>query len=196
MAQAAKSSPGIESTLGVLVAHPTRVMAYVILTERVASPNEICRELDLDVGHVSYHVKKLQDLEVIELVDERPVRGANEHFYRAIKRPYASDVDHEQMTPEQRDSLTRYTLQLHVTDMSRSLGAGTFDARAERSLVRLPMSIDDEGYSEMAALHKEMYERHLEIQAKSAGRLADAKAEGITTVATSMFFELPPRPAP
>jgi DNA-binding transcriptional ArsR family regulator len=191
MVQAAKKSPGIESTLGALVAHPTRVKCYVILTERVASPNEIASEINRTVGHVSYHVKKLVRLGVVELVEERPVRGANEHFYRATKRPYASDADAAAMTPEQRDSLTRYTLQLHLTDVARALGAGTFDGRPNRWLVRLPMNVDEEGFAELASLHEEMYERHLEIQAKSSGRMVQAKAEGIPTVATATFFELP-----
>lgn len=191
MATAVKKSSGIESTLGALVTHPTRVKAYVILTERVASPNEIAREIGSTVNHVAYHVRKLREFELIELVDEKPVRGANEHFYRATKRPYADDVDLAKMSPEQRDSLTRYILQLHLADAARALDAGSFDSRPNRCLIRLPMTVDEEGFSELNSLHEEMYERKLEIQAKSAERMASEKTAGIPTVDTSMFFELP-----
>lgn len=193
MAQVAKKNLGIESTLGALIAHPTRVRCYVILTERVASPNEIANETNLAVGHVSYHVDKLKALGVIELVAERPVRGATEHFYRAVRRPVALESGLEEMSPEERDSLTRYILQLALADAAVAINAGTFDARLNRALVRIPLTVDDEGFDELASLHEEMYERHLEIEARSAGRMAEEDTAPIPTVATHMFHEMPPK---
>lgn len=195
MTEVVKKGAGIESTLGALVSHPTRVKSYVILTERVASPNEIALETGLGVGHVSYHVKKLVEMGAVELIDVRPVRGANEHFYKAVKRPIVSDEDFEAMSPDERDELTRYILQLHLTDVSRALEAGTFDARTNRWLVRLQLQVDEEGFAELGELHEEMYQRKLEIEAKSAERMAAEATEGIPTVDTAMFFELPARRA-
>jgi DNA-binding transcriptional ArsR family regulator len=191
MTQAVKKGSGIESTLGTLIAHPTRVKCYVILNERVASPNEIALETNLAVGHVSYHVDKLKALKVIELVDERPVRGAIEHFYRAVRRPVALERGLEEMTPEERDSLTRYTLQLAIADAALAVNAGTFDGRLNRALVRVPLTVDEKGFAELASLHEEMYERHLEIEAQSAGRMAEEGTAPIPTVATHMFHEMP-----
>jgi DNA-binding transcriptional ArsR family regulator len=191
MTEAVKKGSRIESTLGALVSHPTRVKSYVILAERVASPNEIALEIGLDVGHVSYHVKKLAELDMVELIDVRPVRGANEHFYKATKRPIVSDADFEGMNPEERDALTRYTLQLHLTDAARALEAGTFDARTNRWLVRMQLQVDEEGFAELGELHEEMYERKLEIEARSAERMAAGESTSIPTVDTAMFFELP-----
>ncbi len=182
---------GSESTLGALVSHPTRVKSYVILAERVASPNEIALELGLGVGHVSYHVKKLAELGVVDLIDVRPVRGANEHFYKAAKRPIVYDADFAEMTPEERDELTRYTLQLHLTDAARALDAGTFDGRTNRCLIRMQMQVDEAGFAELNELHEEMYERKLEIEARSAERMAAGEKTSIPTVDTAMFFELP-----
>ncbi len=45
------------------------------------------------MGNVSYHVKKLVSLGVVELVDKRQVRGAVEHFYRAVTLAYVSDEE-------------------------------------------------------------------------------------------------------
>jgi DNA-binding transcriptional ArsR family regulator len=191
MGQATKKSSGIESTLGALIAHPTRVKAYVILNERIASPNEIAQEIGLEVSHVAYHVDKLKALKVIELVDEKKRRGAVEHFYKTTKRPFASDAGFEEMTPAQRESLTRYTLQLHLADAALALDSGTFDTRLNRSLYRVPMTVDEEGFEELSSLHKEMYERYLEVEERSAGRMAEEKTEAIPTMATHMFFEMP-----
>ncbi len=55
------------------------------------------------------------------------------------------------------------------------------------------MLVDENGFQELADLHDEMYERTLDIQAKSAERLTDAEDEAINTVSATMFFETPER---
>src|SRR6266851_5760912 len=107
----AKTAATMETTLAAIVAHPTRARAFTILTERTASPVEIAQEIGKDVGHVGYHVRKLQQLNVIELVDERPVRGAVEHFYRAIERPVVREGEFESQAMSEREVFTRHTLQ-------------------------------------------------------------------------------------
>jgi DNA-binding transcriptional ArsR family regulator len=188
---AAKTSPSMETTLAAIVAHPTRARAFVILAERTASPVEIAQEIGKDVGHVGYHVRKLQQLNLIELVDERPVRGAVEHFYRAIERPVLLEEEFSEQSVDQREAFTRYVLQLHVADMARALDGHTFDARPSRALIRFPMLVDEDGFQELADLHVEMYERTLDIQAKSDERRTRSNEEGIPTVSTTMFFETP-----
>jgi hypothetical protein len=189
----AQTAVTMETTLAAIVAHPTRARCFSILAERTASPVEIAQEIVKDGGHVGYHVRKLQQLDLIELVDERPVRGAVEHFYRAIERPVVREEGFAKQTPEEREVFTRHTLQLHVTDIARAMDEHTFDERANRALIRFPMLVDEDGFKELADLHVEMYERTLDIQARSDGRRADSKDEGISAVSTTMFFETPER---
>ncbi len=186
------ASPKIESTLGALVSHPTRVKAYVILTERVASPKQIADEIGEEVTHVGYHVRKLEELNLIELVEEQQVRGAVKHLYRATKRPYLGRDAVGEMSTEDREALTLYTLQLIMADFSRALGAGTFDSRLNRCLARVPLQLDEEGFAEMAELFESLYEDVLEVQSNSAARLAERGGEGaIPTVSAATFFEVP-----
>jgi DNA-binding transcriptional ArsR family regulator len=187
----AKTAVTMETTLAAIVAHPTRVRCFSILAERTASPVEIAQQIGKDVGHVGYHVRKLQQLNLIELVDERPVRGAVEHFYRAIERPVVREEGFAAQTQEEREVFTRHALQLHVADIARAMDEHTFDARSNRALIRMPMLVDEEGFQELADLHVEMYERTLDIQAKSDGRRSDSGEDGIPTVSTTMFFETP-----
>ncbi len=64
--------------------HPLRRHILRILREtKLASATEIARQKELRLGNVAYHVKVLADLEVLELVHRRQVRGAFEKFYRA-----------------------------------------------------------------------------------------------------------------
>lgn len=65
--------------------HPLRRHILRILGEtEIASATEIARQKELRLGNVAYHVKVLADLEVLELVHRRKVRGAFEKFYRSV----------------------------------------------------------------------------------------------------------------
>ncbi|MBS1891658.1 MAG: winged helix-turn-helix transcriptional regulator [Actinobacteria bacterium] len=196
MPPAKTATASMETTLAAIVAHPTRVRCFMILAERTASPVEIAQEIGKDVGHVGYHVRKLQALGLIELVDERPVRGAVEHFYRAVERPILHQDEFAKQSVEEREIFTRYILQCHVTDVARAMDEHTFDSRDNRWIVRLPMVVDEEGFDELAALHAEMYERTLDIQARSDERRTGTDDEGIQTMSTNMFFETPARRKP
>jgi len=189
---------GIESTLNAIVAHPIRVAAFVVLNERVASPNEIAAETGLNLRLVAYHVRQLEKFNVIELVETRQVRGATEHFYRSTVRPYADDEDWADLSPEQRDSLTRYTLQLIFANVHQALEAETFDSHLQRWLLRVPLALDDQGYEEMSKLETERYERALEIESNCVERLAPLSVEErneatIPTLSVTMVFPTPRR---
>jgi DNA-binding transcriptional ArsR family regulator len=193
MPPAKTKTASMETTLAAIVAHPTRAKAFVILVDRTASPVEIAQEIGKDVGHVGYHVRKLQQLNLIELVDERPVRGAVEHFYRAVVRPFVTEEEFAEQPVEQREIYTRHILQLHISDIAQALDERTFDQRANRWLIRTPLVVDEEGFAELAALHAEVYERTMDIRARSDERRTGTDDEGIQTMSTNMFFEMPLR---
>jgi DNA-binding transcriptional ArsR family regulator len=191
-----KTRPSIESTLAAVVAHPTRAKCLAILAERRASPNEIAIELKEDVGHVSYHIKKLRSLGIVELVDEQKVRGAVEHFYRAVTLAYVSDEEWAKLTMEERRPYSLYILQLAMADAAQALEAGTFDARPETCLTRTPVVVDEEGVSELNQLHGELVERTMKVMGASADRLAKSPdTPGIPVMQIAMFFEQPQRQA-
>lgn len=66
-------------------AHPLRVSILEILGidgGRVLSPSDLSHELQIPLSNTNYHVTELAKSDLIELVRERQVRGATEHFYR------------------------------------------------------------------------------------------------------------------
>jgi predicted ArsR family transcriptional regulator len=80
-------------------AHPLRVSILEILGidgGRVLSPSDLSRELQIPLSNTNYHVTELAKSGLIELVRERPVRGATEHFYRLP----GSGATEEQSQPE------------------------------------------------------------------------------------------------
>lgn len=66
-------------------AHPLRVSILEILGidgGRTLSPSDLSHELQIPLSNTNYHVTELAKAGLIELVRERQVRGATEHFYR------------------------------------------------------------------------------------------------------------------
>ena len=66
-------------------AHPLRVSILEILGidgGRVLSPSDLSQELQIPLSNTNYHVTELAKAGLIELVSQRQVRGATEHFYR------------------------------------------------------------------------------------------------------------------
>jgi DNA-binding transcriptional ArsR family regulator len=196
MPPARTAAAPMETTLAAIVAHPTRARCFVILTERTASPVEIAQEIGKDVGHVGYHVRKLLQMGLIELVDERPVRGAVEHFYRAMERAMVTEEEFAGLSVPERENFTRYIMQRLVADVARSMDQELFAERVNHIIARTPMVLDKDGFQEMSELHTELVERTLEVQAQSAERLANSGEEGISTISASLLFEVPERKRP
>ena len=169
--------------------HPVRVQALIILNERVASPNEISKELGESVGHVSYHIKVLKECECIELVDTAPRRGAMEHYYRATDRAFLDEKEWASLPSTIRPGLSSSLLKTVFNDASAALISGTFDKRLDRHLSWTPMLVDEEGWEELRGELAALLERVFDIQAASAERLTEADAPGIPVTVSAMLFE-------
>lgn len=197
MARKTEQQQGIEQTLVKVVAHPLRVQALSVLAERPASPKEIAAELGAPVGNVSYHVRALEQVGLVELVDEKKRRGAVEHFYRAIARPLFSEEEWAKLDPKERQGLSIWTLQLILADAAQALGAGTFDARENRHLSRTPLLVDEQGWRELVEIQARALRETLEVQAASAERMSGEDGDGgFPAFAAMTCFEMPDkRPA-
>lgn len=67
--------------------HPLRVSILEVLhidDGRILSPKDLSLELQAPLSTVNYHVTELRRSNLVRVVDERQVRGAMEHFYRAV----------------------------------------------------------------------------------------------------------------
>jgi DNA-binding transcriptional ArsR family regulator len=185
---------GVEETLLKVAAHPLRIRALSVLTERAASPKELAAELGAPVGNVSYHVRELESAGLIELVEERRRRGTVEHFYRALDRPQPDAAEWEKLSVEERQRFSAWIIQLLLADVSQALAMGSFDARGDRHLSRTPVLLDTEGWRELVEIQATALRGVLDAQAASAERLAAAGEEdGIAAVAAMTLFEMPRR---
>jgi Helix-turn-helix domain len=67
--------------------HPLRVSIMEVLGidgGRTLSPKDLSLELQAPLSTVNYHVTELRKSGLLEIVGEQQVRGAIEHFYRAV----------------------------------------------------------------------------------------------------------------
>jgi DNA-binding transcriptional ArsR family regulator len=174
------------------VCHPIRIQALTILTERVASPKEIALALGQEVvGNVSYHVRELEKAKLVEEVDSKPRRGATEHYFRAVERPLLSTEEWERLPQEDREAFSQWIINLIVGDVGLAVTSGTFDARTDRHLSRIPLCLDAEGFRALTDLQTELVDRTLEIQAASDGRRAASKEKGMAASSVMATFLMP-----
>lgn len=190
---AVKEGKVIASSLGSIVSHPLRTRCLVILSERVASPNEIANELDEQVSDVAYHIKVLRAYDCIELVDTAPRRGATEHFYRGVKRPHMSDEEFAALSVGERVGFARQILQFAMADAARALDTEVFGKRPDHHISRLPGQVDEQGWKELTQIQAESLERSTQVIAASGERTAsDASLTTFPVRAISLLFEMPP----
>jgi DNA-binding transcriptional ArsR family regulator len=173
------------------VSHPVRTECLTILAQRVASPRELSEILKHDLSNVSYHVRVLDELGLIELVKEEPVRGAVAHFYKATERPLLSQDDWEQLSPEVRKAISVYGLDSLIMDAMKAVEHGTFDNRPDRHLTRTSLLLDSEGFARLSKAMDDLLELIFEEQAASAARREQSGEEPIHATAATALFAMP-----
>lgn len=156
--------------------HPLRQRIIQALTDRVASPSEVAKEIDEPLSNVSYHFKILVKCEAVELVRTQPVRGALEHFYRATMRSSLSAPEWEGLPQEVRDQLFGQTL-TQIWEHAAAAGpkGGFNDPRASVGWVGL--DLDDEALRQMGRELERLVETGLALQEQSRARAGDSKLE-------------------
>jgi DNA-binding transcriptional ArsR family regulator len=182
----------VDPRIAKALSHPMRARILGILNEKVASPNEIAEQIDERLPNVSYHVRALLDLGCIELVRTAQRRGAIEHYYRAVVRPFFSDRDWKRLPRSGRQAISDVALQIVWEDVSNSIKAGTFDGRPDRHLSHNALVLDEQGWKDMTELLARVLAEVEKIGAASASRLEESGEEPIPTKAVLMHFEGPP----
>jgi DNA-binding transcriptional ArsR family regulator len=194
-AKQARGTKGVDLRLVKALAHELRVEILTILNERMASPNELAKELNEGLSQVSYHVKVLKDYECITLVKTEPRRGAVEHYYRATSRPFVSDRDWQQLPGSVRSSLSAELLELIQEDAIHALVEGTFEARADAHLARNLALLDEKGWRDLMKGLGATQSLISKVQTESAVRLQKSGEEGIPVSVAVLGFELPEQPS-
>ena len=168
--------------------HPLRVRILAILDERTASPNEMSGWLGATVGVVAYHVRALEQVGLIELVRETPVRGAVEHHYRATERPTVTAGDWAQAPPVARQAMLGSSLEVIAAYCKASAAAGGFD-RADAQLRRAQLRLDARGFAQLSRACDRLLQQAEKIEASAATRIAkDPHADDVVDAALGLLL--------
>jgi len=179
----------IEEAVAYAVGHRIRIEALSILNEGTASPNEIAKLIDEGVSKVGHHIKELAESGCIEFVGTAQRRGATEHFYRAVERPFISDEEARELPPETKREFAALILQAIMAEGLSALGHARMDVDDDIWLSWRSLELDQEGREEVTALEAEYYARIEEIETRSASRLLAAGEVGKSTVVAALAFE-------
>jgi DNA-binding transcriptional ArsR family regulator len=186
-----KTKSGVDQRLVRAIGHPLRLRLLTIFNERVASPSDLAAELGEPIGNVSYHTRILARLGCVELVKTKQVRGAVEHYYRAVVRPVFSDDDWAELPLSIRKSLAGAVLTEIADDVSAAANEGGFD-RDDVHLSRTPLVLDQQGWADLNERLQELFDAALEIQTQSAARLqSDGVRDSEAAALVLMLFEPP-----
>jgi len=171
------------------LSHPLRVRILGILEDRPASPVELSQHLEASLGTISYHVRQLYQLGLLELVGETPRRGAIEHHYRARPRPGASDGAWSNASVIAKQAVVGAELEHTIHAAQRAATTGGFDREPAR-LDRLRLQLDDRGREQLGRAVGRLVDEARRIEAAAAKRLNGGPPTNDTALVT-LLFELP-----
>jgi DNA-binding transcriptional ArsR family regulator len=186
-----QTEASLTDQFSLLISHEITVKTMILLSDGVKSPKDVGERLDISTPKASHHIKKLERLGLAELVEEREVGGAIQHFYRAVIRPIASDEDWDKLSIEERQLYSIWIVQLILADAAKSFDAGLFDVHSNRHLSRAPLLVDKEGVAEVPGIQNKAMHDSFQAVAKSTERRLESGEEGINVISAMMCFQLP-----
>jgi DNA-binding transcriptional ArsR family regulator len=162
-----------DPSLAKALAHPLRTSILSALEDRTASPSELADELGAPLGVISYHVRRLHALRFLKLVKRVPRRGAVEHYYTSVAGPRITSSAWGSTPTIVKQATISAALEEIGARVNAAAQAGGFEP-TESHLSRSPVTVDDEGWKEIARELDALVGRLREIETASEKRLAEA----------------------
>jgi DNA-binding transcriptional ArsR family regulator len=176
------TDPKVVKALG----HPLRRRILSALDGRVASPSELAEEFGEQIGNISYHFKTLERLDLIELVETTPRRGAIEHRYRAACVTYVPSEILAAMPAPVRQLVIHTWFTKRQEEILAAIEAGGFDGE-EKQALRARLTLDEKAMKKLGAKLEEMHKYALRLQEESEARLAKGADAQKATVVLMLF---------
>jgi DNA-binding transcriptional ArsR family regulator len=171
------------------LSHPLRSHILMTLGERVASPSEVAKELDMNARDLNYHFGILVEIGLIKLVRTEKRRGVLEHFYELRPPVFLVDDSEWSQLPEQIQSRFRVDLLRDAAQAAvDALRAGTFSG-FDSHQSRITVILDEQGRRDVFALMEATLERVLDVHKECAKTLKARPQDGIPIEVFMMGFE-------
>jgi hypothetical protein len=180
----------LDERLTKALAHWMRVNIMAIASWRIISPSDYARETGEDINRVSYHVRKLVEYDVLELVHTEPVRGSVKHYYRGTRRAIFGGASWAKLPKSVQDGVAGAALQDFVKVAVHSIESGAFSAHDHSCLIWEPHRYDDLAFKAAAKLLERVRKQLADLAVEAAPRLADTGQEGLLIAVALGGFEM------
>lgn len=178
----------VEDAVSYAVGHKIRIEILAFLNEGVASPEDMRKRIGLPTSTITHHINELLDDGSIELAYVKPVRNANQHFYRAVKIPFYDDEEIAAMTPPERQVLAGLILEAVMAESMASFRAGKLPHDPRVWLSWRWFNVDQQGRGDISDEQAKSWERIRKIEDESNERRIESGEEAESIVVVSLGF--------
>ncbi len=189
MPRGAAKERTVEQAVAYAIAHRIRVEVLAVLNEGTYTAVELSRFVHQPLSTVTHHIEELLRSDSIEVATTKRIRNIEQAYYRAVKMPFYSDEDMEQLPPEARQEIYGLVLQSAIAEALASLWGGKLRDDPHAWMSWRWFNVDEQGRADLAAELRRSWERVVEIEAESTGRRARSGEEATTMIVTSFGFE-------
>ncbi len=168
---------------------PLRNKIYVRLGKEPATLSRLAADLGQPEDTIRPHLEALEHADLVSSLRRADADG------QALYRSHAGEIDEEEtrrLSLSEREGMSDLIRELLDADLDLSIGSGVFDSRIERAFIRLPLTVDEQGFQELSHLHTRMLSAGLEIEARAKERLQKGGAAPIDVRHVTAMFAMPP----
>jgi AcrR family transcriptional regulator len=169
-----------------------------VLSKVLASLNQGEASVEMISRRVGFSEEEVRDrisnLERAGWVVPSKRNAEGEASADALYRVVTDWIEHDtwsKMSLSERKEISALVVELATGEIARAIAQGTFDARVDRHLSRLPMVVDEQGWQQLMEVHAQALHAAIAIQAESAERLNRSGEPGITANSIQAMFEAP-----
>lgn len=173
--------------------HPIRWFLAMLLSDRSMSASDLARATEMEASAVRRHLREMEKVGTIEVIELRARRGAGEKYYRLCSDFIITDQERAELSLAERRRIDAYTLKVSLGEALRSLVSrptARSQGRADNCLARVPMVLDEEGWTELARIHYECYLKVIDLREQAEQRLRSRSDKGFRATSIILCFEV------
>ncbi len=183
---------GVSKALAETVGHRVGYAIFRVLTERPASAKELAAILSQPRSTVGDQLRKLIAGGLVESVGEEARRGTTERFYRVAPGSRWLDDDATgKLDPRQKRRTALRVVREAAADTALALQSDRLDHRNDWCVGSSRITVDSQGWKELAEIHRRALEESERVREESAERLEDGVAEPLRAISWVVLLELP-----
>jgi len=189
--EASEAVDGLDKALVDTVGHEVGYAIYRVLTERPASATELAALLSQPRSTVGDQLRKLIASGLVECTGEETRRGTTERFYRAASPRWLDDDVTAKLDPRQKRRTALRVAREAAVDMSLALQSDLLDQRDDWCVGSSRITVDSQGWRELAEIHRHALEEVERVRDESAERLDGEDDKPLRAISWVMLLELP-----